>query len=286
MIIFISPAKGFNQDLDSLPKDILEYIDNDVAKTLPALIDKTRLVMDELKKFSVDELTSLMKVNPDIADLNYNRFSNFKFDACGLPSLFAYSGIQYKAINPSSLDRSSLDYLQEHLFILSGLYGPLIPLDRIYPYRLEMQTRLCVDASKNLYNFWGDSIYQLLKKELETQKISIVSDSNAGVDQDGNIILNLASTEYSKAIKKYIEKDIENDVPITYVSCNFKQDKNGVLKSQSTASKTARGLMVRYLAQNKIDTIEGLKSFKEDGYTFKPDLSTEDGRILELVFVK
>ena len=243
MIVFISPAKGFNET-EVKPA------------SLPVLIDKSKIIMDELKKFSEEDIKKSMKVNDKIAALNKERFSDFKFDKNGIPAIYTYSGIQYKNIDAQSFTEEDIEFAEEHLRILSGLYGVLKPMDSIYPYRLDLLTKISVEGTKNLYEFWKDDIYRELSKN------------------EDEIIVNLASDEYSKSVKKYADKE-------KYISCTFKVDKGGKLKVESTASKTARGKMVNYIIKNRINEPELLKEFKEDGYVFREDLSSE----YEYVFV-
>lgn len=246
MIFFISPAKGFNEDTP-------------LAKTLPSHLDRTKILVDELKKLNIDQVSSFMKIKFDMAKLNFTRFRDFKFDVYGSPAIYAYSGIQYKTIGPSDFSSDEIDFLSSHLRIISGLYGCIRPMDSIYPYRLEMQTRLSIGS---LYDFWSDSIYQDLR------------------NNSGGQIVNLASDEYSRAIKKYLDKDT------ILINCIFKLNKSGKLKIESTASKKARGLMVKYITHNKIDDYHDLINFSDDGYIFSKEKSKFDRNIVDLVFIK
>lgn len=253
MIIFISPAKGFNETSPS-------------PKQIPSQIEKSKIIIDSLRNMCLEELSKLMKIKEDLASLNIERFKDFKFDQNGLSALFAYSGIQYKNIDPTSLSKDDLDYMDKHLRIISGLYGCLKPSDSIYPYRLEMLTKLPLKYGntlhKNLYDFWSDSIYKDLEENSE------------------GVIVNLASNEYSKVIKKYVKKDI------IFVTCTFKVIKKDKLKIESTASKSARGKMLRYIAKNKINDYRDLMNFTEDGYEFRKELSKTEGNEIELIFTK
>lgn len=253
MITFISPAKGFNETSPS-------------PKQMPIQIEKSKIIINSLKDMDLEELSKIMKIKESLASLNVERFKDFKFDENGLFALFAYSGIQYKNIDPTSLSKDDLDYLDKHLRIISGLYGCLRPSDSIYPYRLEMLTKLPLKCNrisyKNLYAFWADSIYKNLEE-----------------NSDG-VIVNLASNEYSKAIKKHLKKDI------IFVTCTFKVMKKGKLKVESTASKSARGKMLRYIAKNKISDYRELMNFTEDGYVFRKELSKIEENEVELIFTK
>lgn len=244
MIVFISPAKGFKEDIKIK------------AETTPILINKSKKIINELKNLTQENIKKLMKINDNIASLNLNRFSNFKFDEFGLPAIFAYNGIQYKNINATSFTNEDLLFAKKHIRILSALYGVLNITDSIYPYRLDFISKISIENSKNLYEFWSSDIYD---------NISEASD---------NTIINLASDEYSKSVKKYLNNE-------RFISCIFKVDKNGKLKVESTASKVARGKMLNYIVKNKINSPELLKNFCDCGYEYKKDLSTDN----EFVFV-
>ncbi|WP_101773292.1 peroxide stress protein YaaA [Peptostreptococcus faecalis] len=249
MIVFISPAKTFK----SYQQEGLQ---------IPTMVDFSKKILKKLQILSADDLKTLMKVNDKIALLNYDRFKNFKFDKKGSPAIFSYDGIQYKSINPSSFNNDDIDFAQNNIRILSGLYGVLSPMDSIYPYRLEMMTKLEISPFKNLYEFWDDSIYSSLNS-----------------DSDG-VIVNLASDEYSKSVKKYLDSDTK------YITCIFKIEKNDKLKVESTASKKARGLMVNYIVKNKISDYHKLKDFNLDGFEFSEDLSTFGEQKIEYIFIK
>ena len=174
MNIIISPAKKMNICNDDL-----------VHKSIPSMIEKTELLYEFLKNLSYDNLKKLLCCNDDIAKLNFDRYSSMNLSSNLTPALLAYEGIQYKYMSPSSFTDEEFNYVNKHLKILSGFYGVLKPFDGVVPYRLEMQTKLKYKNYKNLYDFWGDSIYKEVTK-------------------DSNIILNLASKEYSKTVEKYL----------------------------------------------------------------------------------
>lgn len=244
MIILISPAKGFNENIEIKADDT------------PALINKSKKIINELKSYSEDDLKKSMKVNENIASLNAKRFSNFKFDKMGFPSILAYKGIQYKNIDIPSFTDEDFLFAKKHVRILSALYGVLKVTDSIYPYRLDFLSKISIEGSKNLYEFWNSDIYLNLEKTKD------------------DIIINLASDEYSKAIKKYLNNE-------KYISCIFKVDKNGKLRVESTSSKIARGRMLNYIVKNRIDSPELLKNFHDVGYEYRKDLSTSN----EFIFV-
>lgn len=241
MITFISPAKGFNETTEKYT-------------SLPSFQKNTEELVKIIKKLSKEELQKLMKTSEELTELNYERYQNFEQCNTLIPSICAYDGIQYKAIQSDTMTDEEKEFLNNHLRIISGLYGILRPLDGIQPYRLEMQTKIKDEHFKNLYDFWGDALYKELKKH-----------------SDG-VIVNLASTEYSKGISKYAKKDSD----IKYIECVFKVMHNGKEKIMSTASKKARGQMVRFIAENKIDDYRKLKEFNIDGYVYREELSEND----------
>ena len=247
MNIIISPAKKMNVNNDDL---VNEY--------KPVFMDKTNILYDKLKSLSYDELKKLLACNDDIAELNYDRYKYMNLDKNLSPAILTYEGIQYKYMSPDSFSEGEFDYVKSHLKILSGFYGVLNPFDGVVPYRLEMQAKLKVEGSKNLYEFWGDSLYKELRKE-------------------SNVILNLASKEYSKCIEKYLSDD---DVFITCVFGELNED--GKIKVKATEAKMARGLMVRYMASNNITEIEDIKKFVDLSFKYSAEYSTDK----EFVFLK
>lgn len=246
MNIIISPAKKMNICNDDL-----------VFQSIPSMIEKANLLYKFLKELSYDDLKKLLCCNDDIAKLNFDRYSSMDLLSNLTPALLAYDGIQYKYMSPSSFTNEEFDYVNKHLKILSGFYGVLKPFDGVVPYRLEMQAKLKYENYKNLYNFWGDSIYKEVTK-------------------DSNIILNLASKEYSKAIEKYLTKDDK------FFTCIFGTLNNSKIRVKATEAKMARGLMTRYLAQNNINNIEDVKNFSDLSFSYSKKYSTSN----ELVFLK
>lgn len=246
MNIIISPAKKMNVCNDDL-----------VPKSSPCSIEKTELLYNYLKALSYEDLKKLLCCNDDIASLNFNRYSTMDLSSNLTPAILAYDGIQYKYISPNSFTDEEFDYVNNHLKILSGFYGVLKPFDGVVPYRLEMQAKLKYKNYKNLYDFWGDSLYKEVTK-------------------DSNVILNLASKEYSKAIEKYLTPDDR------LVTCIFGTMNNSKIKVKATEAKMARGLMTRYLAQNNINNIEDVKNFSDLSFTYSEEHSTPN----EFVFLK
>lgn len=246
MKIILSPAKKMNVDLETLE-----------CYGLPSFLEDTKKILEELKSKSPDELKRLWKTNEQLTSVNIARLENMNLESNLTPAILSYEGIAYQYMAPSVLEQSHLDYIQEHLCILSGFYGVLRALDGVSPYRLEMQAKLKVDGCKDLYEFWGRKIYDYVSKE-------------------SNIIINLASNEYSKIIEPYLRPE---DL---FITCVFGQIVHGKVVQKGTYAKMARGEMVRYMAINKVRTIEELKAFNHLGYQYSREFSTEK----ELVFIK
>ena len=211
-----------------------------------------------LKKRSRDDLKNLMGISDSLAKLNYDRYQNWHYPYSSEESrqaVFAFKGEVFNGLDAYNLTADTIEFAQKHLSILSGLYGILRPLDLILPYRLEMGTKLKTSKGNTLYKYWGDKITGQLNEDMK----------NAGSD----ILVNLASNEYFKSIntKKLNAKII---TPV------FKDSKNGEYKVISIYAKKARGLMTRYILQNRITDPEELLGFNEDGYYFNSGLSSDD----------
>jgi uncharacterized protein len=254
MITLISPAKSLD-------------FENPVTSsktTKPRFLSESQLLIDQLRELAPQDIASLMKLSDNLAQLNYDRFQQFQIPfnkknarAC----VFAFRGDVYQGLDADSLNADDLAFAQNHLRILSGLYGVLRPLDLMQAYRLEMGTKFSNNGGKNLYEFWGNTLNKSIQKELDK------SNSKA--------LVNLASNEYFKAVKA---KDISQPI-ITPV---FKDFKNGQYKIISFFAKKARGLMARYIIQNRIEQVEDLKSFDLDGYKLSKKLSNDQ----EIVFTR
>ncbi len=238
MIIIISPAKKMN-------------VNNDIFlhKNLPKYLDCTNAVLDQLTQMAPNELQSLWKCNDSIANLNIDRLKNMDLEKNLSPAIFSYEGIQYQYMGPEVLEESNLTYLEKHLRILSGFYGILRPFDGVTPYRLEMQAKLSINDTKNLYEFWGNKLALDIEKE-------------------SNLVVNLASKEYSDAIKKYLPPTM------IFLTITFGELIDGKVKEKGTKCKMARGQMVRWLAENKVTQLEEIKSFSQLNYTFSPAYSS------------
>lgn len=228
---------------------MIEDTDSIEVTGVPGFINDAIILMHEMKSLSLSEGKALWKCNDKLAELNYKRYKDMDLMRRLTPAVIAYEGLQYQHMAPKVLTTRALSYLSDHLRILSGFYGVLKPFDGVTPYRLEMQAKLSVNDCKDLYDFWGDRLYHSL------------------VDDD-RIILNLASKEYSQCIEKYITpKD-------RFVTIEFGQLVEGKVKQKGTISKMARGDMVRFMAENNISDLNGLKDFQELGFTYCKELSS------------
>jgi len=240
MIVILSPSKSM--DMNSGKEGDF---------TQPDFINQSKILVSKLRTFSTPELMEFMVISEKLGELNRQRFKawNAPFSNDNAkPSLYAFTGDVYDGIDPATLKKRDVQFAQNHLRILSGLYGLLRPLDLIQPYRLEMGRPLKTQGARNLYEFWKNTITSELNR------------------MPGNLLVNLASQEYFKAIdKQKLDKQIVNPV--------FKDEKNGTFKIISFYAKKARGAMARFIIQNKITDAEGLISFSEKGYTYSPDLS-------------
>ena len=248
MLILVSPAKTL--DFDNPPPT--------TRHSLPDLLDNSEQLIQVCRTLTPADISSLMKVSDKIAGLNVARFTqwqpHFTLDNAK-QALFAFRGDVYTGLDADSLTESDIDRAQAHLRILSGLYGLLRPLDLMMPYRLEMGTALENPNGKNLYQFWGEII---------TDKIN-----EALFAQGDDIVVNLASNEYFKAVKPKLLKG-------TLITPVFKDRKSGQYKVISFFAKKARGMMARYILEKNIKTINQLQEFDVAGYYYCAELSTLD----------
>ena len=266
MLVIISPAKTMKEQ---------KLVSQDVTE--PKLLEYSKQVLEQLKRYSATELQDMMKMNETLAALNYERYQTMDLGKQGIPAIYFYDGIQYKSMELDQLEPDHKDYLNQTVRILSGMYGVLRPLDGIWPYRLEMQQKgISIGESKTLYDFWREPVWDLLQNEFENES-SINTEGSAE-----KILVNLASSEYSKLLAKKLK-----DTDLTYVTCTFEVKKGDRFKVESTASKKARGQMVHYIARHQVNTIEDLMKFSVDGYEYREERSSLDNpRQIELVFVK
>jgi hypothetical protein len=245
MLIVVSPAKSLDYD-SPLPTEQF---------TRPDLLKQSQLLINRLQDFSALDLMELQKVSSQIAELNFERNRAWKTPFTpknARQALFAFKGDVYIGLDAYSMTERNLEFAQDHLRILSGLYGVLRPLDLMQPYRLEMGTRLGTSDASNLYQFWDNKITDTLNKQLR--------------QSSSRVLVNLASNEYFKSVKP---KNLDAEV-ITPV---FKEHKNGAFKVLSFFAKKARGLMTRFVIDHEITDPEQLKEFDTEGYSFHPALS-------------
>ncbi len=240
MLIVLSPSKS----MDMEPAALAEA-------TQPAFLDRSEQLVSKLRGFSSQKLMDFMEISEKLAELNRQRFIDWQppfTHENAKQAVLAFTGDVYDGLDAPSLKKRDLQYAQNRLRILSGLYGLLRPLDLIQPYRLEMGRPLATRGAKNLYEFWRNRVTETLNAET------------------GDMLVNLASQEYFKAVdSRQLEKQI--------VSPIFKDEKNGTFKIISFYAKKARGTMARYLIENRIKDLDGLLGFSEDGYAFNPGLS-------------
>lgn len=234
--------------------------------TTACFLDEADYLIKKMQKMSSKQIGELMHLSTDLADLNYNRYQNWVRpeveSEVAIPALFAFTGEVYRGIDVETLHATEIQAAQDQLRILSGLYGMLKPLDLMYPYRLEMGTKLKITPkTTNLYQYWGTKIAQKLNEELATET--------------NPVLVNLASNEYFKAID---QKTLKARV-ITPV---FKEFKNGKYSIVMMYAKHARGAMARYIIQQNIQDVEALKTYTVDGYSFDVNQSTD----LEWVFTR
>jgi hypothetical protein len=248
MLFLLSPAKSLDYDT---PAGALPH-------TLPGFVAQSAELIEVLKKKSPQQIAELMTLSDKLAGLNVARYEAWspKFSANNSKqAVLAFNGDVYEGLDAKTLKPAQLDWAQQHVCILSGLYGVLRPLDWMQPYRLEMGTALPTAQGKNLYQFWGSQIATYLNERAAADAVPV--------------IVNLASEEYFKAVDKKALKP-------RVVNCVFEELKAGKYKIISFMAKRARGLMVRYAIEHKLSTVKKLESFNLEGYQFTADVSTPD----------
>lgn len=254
MIITLSPAKLY----DFIePPFSLDY-------STPKYQKEASLLNNLLKPLTTDNIEELMEINPNLAINTYEYIHKFELpNQIEHPALFSYNGMAYHGLDASTLSKDDIAFAEKHLVILSGLYGVLKPLDKINPYRLEMQTKLTNPEGKDLYDFWRDKITSTL---LDYMQLT-----------DSNIWINLTSKEYAKVVdKKKLPKGTEIINPV------FKESTGTGYKQIVVYVKKARGMMARYIIENKITNTEDIKGFNYEGYFFSEELSSKK----EWVFIR
>ncbi len=248
MIHLLSPAKSLNFEKSNC---------NDY--TIPLHLDQSQKVIKKMRTVSGKKLGEMMSISKALVKLNRERYQDWtgtnELNENSKQAIFAFSGDVYLGLEANSLDRSSIDYSQDHLRILSGAYGLLKPLDLIEAYRLEMGTSIKIGRRKNLYDFWSSIISKDLNEDLEKQ--------------DTPFLINLASNEYFKAVD---QKKIKAEI----ISPQFLDEKNGQFKVLSFFAKKARGMMSRFILENRIDQMDDILAFDSNGYRYNADLSNKD----------
>ncbi|MBJ7266759.1 peroxide stress protein YaaA [Idiomarina abyssalis] len=254
MLAVVSPAKNLDYE-SNLPS---------LNVTQPRLLDNAEELVKVCRQLSPQQLGSLMKISDKLAGLNAARFEQWQRpfnEENARPAMFAFNGDVYTGLDAASLNSEAINTAQQQLRILSGLYGVLRPLDLMQPYRLEMGTKLDNPKGKNLYEYWGDTITELLNDDLARLGSST--------------LVNLASNEYFSAVKpKALNADIITPV--------FKDEKNGQYKVISFYAKKARGLMARFIVNQKPKSVSDLKEFDASGYRFNEAMSSDK----QLVFCR
>ncbi|WP_224798085.1 peroxide stress protein YaaA [Idiomarina abyssalis] len=254
MLAVVSPAKNLDYESNLPSLDV----------TQPRLLDNAEELVKVCRQLSPQQLGSLMKISDKLAGLNAARFEQWQRpfnEENARPAMFAFNGDVYTGLDAASLNSEAINTAQQQLRILSGLYGVLRPLDLMQPYRLEMGTKLDNPKGKNLYEYWGDIITELLNDDLARLGSST--------------LVNLASNEYFSAVKpKALNADIITPV--------FKDEKNGQYKVISFYAKKARGLMARFIVNQKPKSVSDLKEFDASGYRFNEAMSSDK----QLVFCR
>ena len=245
MKIILSPAKKMNMVPDRL-----------APSGLPDFLDQTEEILVWLRDRSYEELKALWKCNDKIVQQNIARLEQMELRSQLTPAVLAYEGIAYQYMAPAVFESGHYDYVQEHLRILSAFYGVLRAMDGVTPYRLEMQANASIGGKKDLYELWGNRLYEAVRDE-------------------SRVIVNLASKEYSKCIEKYL---VPEDRYLTITFCEKSGDK---LVTKGTYAKMARGEMVRYMAEHQIEDPVEIRNFDRLGYVFRDDLSSDKEYIFE-----
>lgn len=247
MLIVLSPAKTLDETARYPAKPLMQ----------PRFMTRTHALLATLKTLDEAAIAKLMSISPKLAALNHERFQNFPKmlnEKNAVPAAYMFRGDVYDGLDIDTLPMASLDFMGAHLRMLSGLYGVLRPFDMIFPYRLEMGTKLAVSAHKNLYAFWGAQIAEALNDD--------------GRVAGTNVLLNLASVEYADAIDR-------KSLTLQEISVQFKEKKGNQLKIVALFAKRARGKMARFVIENAITNPADVRAFAVDGYLFDKDLSNE-----------
>lgn len=245
MKIILSPAKKMNINVE------------EATTGLPVFMERTEEITTWMQELSYEEAKKLWACNDKLAEQNYERFAQMDLYHHLTPAILSYEGIAYQYMAPSVFADGEFDYVQENLRILSAFYGVVKPLDGVTPYRLEMQAKAKIHDAKDLYEYWGDTLY---KEVLD----------------DSRTIINLASKEYSKCIEKYLQPED------TYITCVFGELSGEKVVQKGVYAKMARGEMVRFMAEYNVQSPDEMKKFDRLGYHFDEERSSEK----EYIFLK
>jgi len=245
MRMILSPAKKMNVDTDLLE-----------IQGMPVFLEQTEEILAWLRSKTYAELKKLWSCNDKIAEQNFDRLEHMDLQKLLTPAVISYEGIAYQYMAPTVFEDGQFDYVQEHLRILSAFYGVLKPMDGVTPYRLEMQAKAAIAGHKDLYDLWGARLYEEVRDE-------------------SGVIVNLASKEYSKCIEKYLKPED------TYITITFGEMSGGRIVTKGTYAKMARGEMVRFMAENRIEDPRDIKQFDRLGHVYRADLSTDKEYIFE-----
>jgi cytoplasmic iron level regulating protein YaaA (DUF328/UPF0246 family) len=246
MRMIISPAKQMRVDADDF-----------ACTELPVFLKKAEKLKDWISRLTYEQQKTLWRCSDKIARQNHERFAHMDLRRNLTPALLAFDGIQYTYMAPAVFEDGQYAYVQQHLRILSGFYGVLKPMDGVVPYRLEMQAKASVGEYKNLYDFWGDSLYREVR-------------------DDSGIIINLASKEYARCVAKYLQPEDR------LITCIFGELEGDKVVQKGVYVKMARGEMVRYMAAIHAEEPEQIKGFNGIGYHFDADRSSDT----EFVFIR
>lgn len=248
MKIIIAPAKIMKIDRDSFP-----------IQSKPQFLDKTRILERFLKSRSNEQLKDLWHASENVTKQSILQLENMNLDERLTPAILAFSGIQYQYMAPDLFTQPALDYIQKNLRILSGFYGMLRPFDGVCPYRLELNTKMVGFRDYSLYHFWGSDIAENLF-------------------QEDNIVIDLASKQYTRLVKPYLSQGRQ------LITVEFQELKNGKWKTVGVHAKMARGEMVRYIAEKQIKNPTDLQDFNDFEFQFEPDVSTKDHYVFRTEF--
>lgn len=237
MRILLSPAKKMREGADFLP-----------PRTRPALLEQAARLADYLRSLAYPDLKGILACNDQIASLNYRRYQDMDLSRPGMPALLSYDGIQYQYMAPHLFTREQYDYVQDHVRVLSGLYGVLRPFDGVVPYRLELGARFRTDFCASLYDYWGDTLCRTAA-------------------EGDPVLLNLASEEYAKGVRPWAAREI------ALIDVVFGELEGDRLVEKGVYVKMARGEMVRFLAERGAERPEEAQAFDRMGYRYAPERS-------------